>query len=192
MNLTTSNHPKLLLHMCCAGCSPHVIGLLQKDYEVTGFFYNPNIHPEEEYFLRRDEAKSLAEKIHIELLCGEYDVSEWFRSIKGMEHEPEGGRRCDVCFRMRLERTAQRAREDSFDIMTTTLTISPHKNAETINRIGREVVEKYGVHFLESNFKKKDGFKKTTDLCKELGLYRQNYCGCVYSTREERGIKGKE
>ena len=189
MSLTTSNHPKLLLHMCCAGCSPYVIDLLQREYEVTGFFYNPNIHPEEEYLLRRDEAEKLAEKLHIELLCGEYDVNEWFRSIKGMENEPEGGRRCDACFRMRLEKTAQRAREENFDIITTTLTVSPHKNAETINRIGSAVGEKYCVRFLESNFKKKDGFKKTTEMSKKLGLYRQDYCGCLYSKEEGKHIR---
>jgi predicted adenine nucleotide alpha hydrolase (AANH) superfamily ATPase len=192
MSFMTSKNPKLLLHLCCAGCSPYVIDLLKKDYEVTGLFYNPNIHPEEEYVLRWNEAKSLAEKLSIELLCGEYDASGWFTATEGMEREPEGGRRCGVCFRMRLERTAQRAREEDFDIFTTTLTVSPYKNAETINRIGRAAAETYGVHFLESNFKKKDGFKKTMEMSKEFGLYRQNYCGCVYSKEEGKHIQGAQ
>lgn len=186
MSLVTSNHPKLLLHMCCAGCSPYVIDLLKKDYEVTGLFYNPNIHPKNEYQLRLNEAKNLAKTYDIELRCEEYDVSEWFGSIKGMENEPEGGRRCEACFRMRLEKTAQCAREENFDIIATTLTISPHKKAETINRTGCEAVKKYGVHFLESNFKKKNGFKRTTEMSEILGIYRQNYCGCVYSKKEGR------
>jgi len=152
---------------------------------VTGYFYNPNIYPESEYTLRLSEAGNLAKKRDIELLCGEYDANEWFTLTKGMEQEPEGGSRCDVCFRMRLEKTAQRTRDDGFDIFTTTLTVSPHKNARLINEIGFKVAKQHGVDFLERDFKKRDGFKKTVRLSKEYGLYRQNYCGCLYS-REER------
>ena len=152
---------------------------------MTGYFYNPNIYPESEYTLRLSEAGNLAKKRDIELLCGEYDANEWFTLTKGMEQEPEGGSRCDVCFRMRLEKTAQRTRDDGFDIFTTTLTVSPHKNARLINEIGFKVAKQHGVDFLERDFKKRDGFKKTVRLSKEYGLYRQNYCGCLYS-REER------
>ena len=185
MSPTISNPPKMLLHVCCAGCSPYVIDLLQQEYDVTCLFYNPNIHPEGEYQLRISEVRKLANEHDIVLLNGTYDADEWFARAQGLEHEPEGGRRCEMCFRMRLERTAQFACENDFDTFTTTLTISPHKNADTINSIGNEMAEKYGVHFKESNFKKKDGFKKTTALCKELGLYRQDYCGCVYSKKSD-------
>ena len=150
---------------------------------MTGYFYNPNIHPEEEYELRLSEAKELAHTCDIEFLCGEYDVDAWFRLTRGMEREREGGRRCETCFRMRLERAAQCAHEHGFDIFTTTLTVSPHKNAEQINRIGTDAAAKHGIDFLQSNFKKKDGFKKTVDASKRLGLYRQNYCGCIFSQK---------
>ena len=177
--------------MCCAGCSPHVIDVLKKDYVVTGYFYNPNIHPESEYQLRLSEAKNLARRLDVELLSGDYDANEWFALTKGMEQEPEGGPRCDICFRMRLEKTAQYARDDGFDIFTTTLTVSPYKNAERINLIGTEAAQKNGVEFLERNFKKKEGFKKTMRLSRDFGLYRQNYCGCLYS-REGRNFIQKE
>ena len=176
---------RLLLHLCCAGCSPHVIQVLKQEYDVTGFFYNPNIHPEEEYILRLEEAKKLAFHLGIELITGEYDADRWFAETKGMEHEPEGGKRCDICFQMRLTNAAQRAHVGDFDFFTTTLTVSPHKNAALINRIGNEVATEYDGTFLESDFKKAHGFVKTVALCKEMGLYRQNYCGCLYSYRKK-------
>ena len=175
---------KMLLHMCCAGCSPYVIELLKEEYDVTGFFYNPNIHPREEYQLRLKESENLASKLNIELLSGKYDADQWFTLTKGMENEPEGGRRCEVCFQMRLETTAQRARQGGFPLFDTTLTVSPHKDARCIHKIGLAVAEQYDVDFLESNFKKKDGFAKTAALSKRFGLYRQNYCGCLYSRKK--------
>lgn len=183
--MTTTDRPRLLLHMCCAGCSPHVVDLLRQNQDVWGFFYNPNIHPAEEYQLRLKEAVDLGQRLGIPVSCGEYDADRWFDLTRGMELEPEGGARCEVCFRMRLERAARQAREDGCFFLTTTLTVSPHKNADMINRIGSETGEKYGVIFLESNFKKKDGFKKTMELSHALGLYRQDYCGCVYSRRRD-------
>jgi len=178
-----TRRPKLLLHLCCAGCSPHVIELLKQEYHVTGYFYNPNVHPEEEYLLRLEEARKLASRLGIEMTSGDYDTVRWFAETKGMEHEPEGGARCEVCFQMRLESTAQEAQKGGFDVFTTTLTVSPHKDAEGINRVGNVAAAKYGVSFLERNFKKQDGFVKTVTLCKEMGLYRQNYCGCLYSRK---------
>ena len=177
--------------MCCAGCSPYVIDLLKTEYDVTGYFYNPNIHPESEYQLRLKEAENLAKKLHIEFLCDEYDPDRWFSLTEGMEHEPEGGHRCEICFQMRLERTAGRACESGFDLFTTTLTVSPHKNAERINMIGTAAAKMTGVDFLERNFKKKDGFKKTMRLSREFGLYRQTYCGCLYSREGRDYIKNR-
>ncbi|RQW93233.1 MAG: hypothetical protein EHM79_00035, partial [Geobacter sp.] len=177
--MISADRPRLLLHMCCAGCSPHVADLLRQAYTVTGFFYNPNIHPAEEYQLRRKEALDLGQKLGMAVSCGEYDAERWFDLTRGMELEPEGGSRCAVCFRMRLEQAARQACEDGCSFLTTTLTVSPHKNAETINRIGSEAGEKYGVTFLQSNFKKQDGFRKTMELSQAFGLYRQDYCGCL-------------
>ena len=173
--------PGLLLHTCCAPCSPHIFELLREKYDVAAFFYNPNIQPEEEYNLRREELKKFCGRIGISFIEGEYNIENWSEAVCGLEHEPEGGRRCEVCFKMRLERTAQQARETGCAIFATTLTVSPHKNASLINQIGVEAGVKFGVMFLEADFKKKEGFKKSAELSRQFGFYRQNYCGCVYS-----------
>ena len=175
---------KLLLHICCAPCSTHVIDVLSRDYEVTGFFYNPNIHPDEEYRRRLREAIRYAKIAGVELITGDYDPERWFEAVKGLEGEPEGGRRCRICFEMRLERTAQVARERGFEVFTTTLSVSPHKKADVINEVGRLVAERHGLEFLEADFKKKGGFERSVKLSKQYGLYRQNYCGCIFSLRE--------
>ena len=172
---------RLLLHTCCAPCSPHVIELLQREFKLSAFFYNPNIHPLEEYQLRLKEMKQFCERIDLELVIGNYDVDQWFHTTKGMENEKEGGKRCDLCFRMRLEKVAHVALKNGFSHFTTTLTVSPHKNAMVINQIGCELQNKYSINFYEADFKKKDGFKKSCELSKKYGFYRQNYCGCVYS-----------
>lgn len=156
---------------------------------MTGYFYNPNIHPEEEYELRLMEMKKLAEKLGVELFWGEYDADRWFTLTEGLEKESEGGPRCQICFRMRLERAARFARENEFDNFTTTLTISPHKNAVVINRIGGEIEVQSGVNFLRTDFKKRNGFKKTVELSKKYWLYRQDYCGCLYSREERERIR---
>lgn len=174
---------KLLFHICCAPDATVVAERLHPDYDITGFFYNPNIHPESEYKLRVKEMEDLAKKINLKLIVGPYDSDNWFEQVEGLEHEPEGGARCVVCFKMRLEQTARVAKEQGFDIFTTVLTVSPHKNADLINDIGEEIAEKYGVAFMAANFKKKDGFKRSLVLSKQYNLYRQNYCGCIYSKR---------
>ena len=181
MIVNRENKERLLLHTCCAPCSPYVIELLQTEFQVSTFFYNPNIHPLEEYQRRLKEMKQLCKKVGVELAIGNYDVDEWFHITRGMENEEEGGKRCELCYYMRLEKTASFAHTNSFSHFTTTLTVSPHKKAMVINQIGRELQNKYFLTFYKADFKKHDGFKKSCELSKKYGFYRQNYCGCVYS-----------
>lgn len=192
--------PGLLLHACCAPCAAHVILQLSKEFEVGAYFYNPNIHPQEEYELRWEAMEKLSlqlkqpflpdaevslPQVDFELTAGKYNLDRWFDAVKGLENEPEGGARCEVCYRFRLEEAAGFAREKGCDWLATTLTISPHKRAEVINPIGKEVAEQFGLRFYEADFKKKDGFKISCRLSRELGIYRQTYCGCVFSQRDD-------
>tara|TARA_Y100000310_G_scaffold339368_1_gene431836 strand:- start:3962 stop:4444 length:483 start_codon:yes stop_codon:yes gene_type:complete len=160
-----------------------VITELKKDYNVTLFFYNPNVHPAEEYDKRLGEAKKIAKLLKVPLIEGDYDTKKWLDAVKGHEDDKEGGKRCEICFRVRLEETARLAKEKGFDLFTTTLTVSPYKNADVINKIGKEL-EKYNVKFLSADFKKKDGYRKSIELSKEHKLYRQHYCGCIYSKQK--------
>jgi len=172
---------KLLLHTCCAACSTHCVKELLEECDVVMYFYNPNIHPYSEYVRRLDSTKKVAEELGVELVEGDYDVEQWLGMIRGLEEEPEGGKRCRICFSMRLDAVAQYAADNGFDCFTTTMTISPHKDSELINSIGERVALKHGVEWVHSDFKKKDGFRKSVSMSKELGLYRQKYCGCFYS-----------
>lgn len=172
---------RLLLHICCAPCSTSVIERLRKNFSVTAIFYNPNIYPKEEYLKRLSEAKIYVEKVGIDLLILNYDDKLWFEKMSGYENEKEGGERCVKCFKMRLEKVALEAQSRKFDFFTSTLSVSPHKNFETINKIGQDLTKKCGIKFLDDDFKKKDGFKRSLELSREHGLYRQNYCGCIYS-----------
>ena len=183
MPVETRNKKKLLLHTCCAPCSPHVIELLQREFEVIAFFYNPNIHPLEEHQRRLEEIQQFCKKAGIELITGNYDVDQWFHITRGMEKEKEGGKRCKLCYQMRLEKAVNVAKKNSYSHFTTTLTVSPHKKAVVINQLGRELQKDYPVTFYEADFKKHDGFKKSCELSKEYGFYRQNYCGCIYSKK---------
>ncbi|OIQ00437.1 hypothetical protein AUK40_00215 [Candidatus Wirthbacteria bacterium CG2_30_54_11] len=178
------NKPTLLLHICCAPCSTTAIERLKDTYELTGFFYNPNIHPAEERVAREQEFTRLLTTWQIPAVTGTGDGSEWFTATEGMENEPEGGPRCPVCYRLRLEATAREASARGITHFATTLTISPQKNADTINAIGVEVGQRYGVTYLASNFKKQNGFGRSVELSREHGLYRQDYCGCMYSQRD--------
>ncbi|MFZ5519374.1 MAG: epoxyqueuosine reductase QueH [Candidatus Zhuqueibacterota bacterium] len=184
------NKKKLLLHSCCGPCTTVPVERLWDEYEIVSFEYNPNIHPETEHQLRLTELDRLTDELGIDLIVAEYDPERWFSLVKGLETEPEGGERCAICFRMRLERAAMFAKENGFDFYTTTLTISPHKNAERINKIGAEIARQHGVNFLECNFKKKDGYSRSIELSKAYQLYRQNYCGCIYSRRSELAERG--
>ncbi len=172
---------KLLLHICCMGCGAHIAGELKKNFRVTLFFYNPNIFPENEYNKRLGEAKKIAKKFNLKLIIGKYKHNEWLELIKGNEREPEKGKRCIICYHERLKETAVKAKEIGSDYFTTTLTISPRKDARAISEIGNGLADKYDIKFLDKDFKKQDGFKKTCELSRELGLYRQNYCGCEFS-----------
>jgi len=168
----------ILLHICCAVCASSVVETLRNQgFSVTGFFYNPNIHPEKEYIKRLKEMKKLAQKIKLPLTIGKYDVKRWFFLVKGLEDEPESGKRCEVCFRWRLEKTSQLCEKKKIEFFTTTLTVSPHKSSKVINKVGTNISDK----FIEFDFKKKDGFKRAIELSKIYNLYRQNYCGCIFS-----------
>ena len=190
--------PSLFLHSCCAPCSSYVLEYLSQYFQITVFYYNPNISPREEYEDRTEEVKRLIRElpaVHpIRFVEGTYHPEEFYEAVKGHEEDPEGGERCAICFRQRLSETARLAKEGGYDWFTTTLTISPLKNASRLNAIGEELGEKYGVRFLNSDFKKKNGYKRSTELSAQYHLYRQNYCGCVFSKREaaKRAEKQRE
>lgn len=177
---------KMLLHTCCAPCSTAVIERLSADYNITVLYYNPNIYPTEEYNKRKSEQiryiQILQQKgLDINYLDCDYNQNEFFDAVKGLETQPEGGNRCEVCFRLRLNYTAKLAKEKGFDVFATSLSVSPHKNAELLNKIGQELSKKYDIEYLVSDFKKKDGYKRSIILSKENNIYRQNYCGCKFS-----------
>ena len=179
------DRPRLLLHACCAPCCSYVAEYLREFFEITVFYYNPNTHPRAEYEKRLDALKTLTEHFSLPLIEGDYFPETFFSRVKGMEYLPEGGERCTECFRIRLEETARLAKDLGFEYFCSTLSISPHKNAPLINAIGEELAEQYGIKHLPNDFKKKGGFLRSTELSKELGLYRQDYCGCAYSIRSE-------
>ncbi len=182
--------PTLLLHSCCAPCSSSVLERLTADFDVTVLYYNPNIYPAEEFEKRLAEQKKLLTQMPagVSFLESEYAPEEFFAAVRGLEQEPEGGARCAVCFRQRLERCAELAAKHGFDFFTTTLTVSPLKDAELLNRIGQDAAEKYGTRFFPSDFKKRDGYLRSLRLSEEYGLYRQNYCGCIFSHRADRPL----
>ncbi len=181
--------PALFLHSCCAPCSSYVFEYLSEYFDITDFYYNPNISPETEYRKRVEEIKRLiAEQPHkheIKFIEGRYDPERFFEIAKGLEKCPEGGERCKKCFELRLRETAKEAKKLGIELVTTTLTISPLKNAPLINEIGERVCAEEGVKWLPSDFKKKNGYKRSTELSKEYDLYRQDYCGCVFSKRHD-------
>ena len=176
--------PELLAHICCAPDASYVIELLQHDHAVTGFFYNPNIWPSPEYDLRLAETKKVGRILALDVLEGEYDQDLWRKFTDRFKGEPEKGRRCDICYALRLDRTARKALELGLPAFTTIMSVSPWKKADVLNRIGRLTGRKYNLQFLEGDFKKKGGFQKSVEISRRYGLYRQNYCGCVYSRRD--------
>ena len=184
--------PTLLLHACCAPCSSYCIEYLNEHFEITLFFCNPNIFPAEEYSHRVSELRRLVKEmgLSIPVLEDENDTESFYALARGRENVREGGARCFDCYRLRLEKTAALAKERGFDYFTTTLSISPLKNAAKLREIGLELEEKYGVKNLPSDFKKKEGYKRSIELSKKYGLYRQNYCGCEYS-RKDRETQNK-
>ncbi|NIM58898.1 MAG: hypothetical protein GTO16_08155 [Candidatus Aminicenantes bacterium] len=178
------NKPKLLVHVCCASDALYVLDLLKKDYQVSGYFYNPNIHPAEEYELRWQDARKVAQELKVKFIDEIYDDESWFKITQKFKDEPEKGRRCDICYAMRLEKTAQKASTLGYDMFATVMSLSPWKKANVLNRLGKMFASRYKINFLEANFKKKDGFKKSVEMSKRHGLYRQNYCGCLYSKKD--------
>ena len=175
---------KVVLHICCGVCAAGAVeALVREGHQVVGFFHNPNIHPAEEYQRRLETARRVAQELHFPLEVPVYEPEEWLKQAGSLEHEPEGGKRCQVCFRFRLEKAYDYMVDCGADAFTTTLTISPRKSAQIINKIGWEIG---GEKFLVRDFKKKEGFKRAVELAKRWQLYRQDYCGCIYSMRQSR------
>ena len=190
--IVSKQRPKLFIHSCCAPCSSYVMEYLSTYFDITIFYYNPNIYPEQEYHRRVEEQQKLIETMplpsEIRFMQGEYETSDYYELVKGLEAEPEGGSRCFVCYELRMREAAKLAANHGFDYFTTTLSISPHKNADKLNEIGQELADEYGVRYLPSDFKKKNGYKRSIELSKEYQLYRQDYCGCVFSKRNTKDI----
>jgi len=180
--------PRLLLHTCCAPCSSRCIEYLSNYFDITVLYYNPNISPVEEYIKRKEEQirflNEFNSKNKLDILDIEYNYQDFLNIVEGLENEKEGGKRCFNCYRLRLEKTAKVALENNYDFFGTTLTVSPYKNSQILNKIGEELENKYNIKYLFSDFKKKEGYKRSIELSKEYNLYRQDYCGCVYSKKE--------
>lgn len=183
-----SNTKKILLHSCCAPCSSYVITFLSNYFDITVLYYNPNISPKEEYEKRKKEQikliNNLKTKNKLDFLDCDYENDLYEKVVNGYEECPEGGNRCRLCFNLRLEKTAILAKKNKYDYFCSTLTVSPHKNSKIINEIGNTIGEKYNIKWLYSDFKKNEGFKQSIELSKKYNLYRQDYCGCIYSKKE--------
>jgi len=188
--------PTLLLHACCAPCASYVLEYLTEYFDITVYFYNPNILPSEEYEKRLSELRRLIGiqpyKGKVELLCGEYEPEKYLALVKGMESEPEGGSRCGICLDMRVDETARLAAQEGYDYFATTLTVSPHKNAQLLNSLGYAAAEKHGSVWLPSDFKKRGGYLRSTEICREYDIYRQNYCGCRQASGANIGTASTE
>lgn len=189
--------PRLLLHSCCAPCSSYCIDVLSRSFHVTVFYYNPNIYPPEEYHMRAAEQKRFIREFPVQypvsFVEGRYDTDRFYRMAEGMEQEPEGGKRCFACYELRLREAAEYAKDNGYDFFTTTLSISPLKNAAKLNEIGGRLAEEYGIPYLFSDFKKKEGYKRSAEISCQYDMYRQYYCGCIYSKRDrDAQIRKKE
>ena len=186
---------RLFLHSCCAPCSSYVLEYLSRYFQITDFYYNPNISPKEEYEYRSRELERLIREMHtvwpVDLISAPYEPDLFFEAVKGFEKEPEGGERCFICYGLRMREAARMAAEGGYDYFTTTLSVSPLKNAQKINEIGEKLALEYGVAHLPSDFKKRNGYLRSIELSKEHSLYRQDYCGCVFSREERRNRNQK-
>ncbi len=185
--------PTLFLHSCCAPCSSYVLEYLSKFFKITVFYYNPNIYPDEEYYKRVEEQKQFIKDFKsdnpIDFTEGNFDKNRFYAVTKGMENLPEGGKRCFKCYELRLREAAKYAKTHGFDYFTTTLSISPLKNAQKLNEIGLSLANEYNVKYLVSDFKKKNGYKRSVEISRQYGMYRQNYCGCIFSKQERETPK---
>jgi len=184
--MTQEFKPKILLHVCCATCSPYVLKTLSKEFEPTIYYYHPNMQPTDEYRRRLLVVVGYVLSLGYEFIDAAYDDERWFFMSSGLEDDHEGGKRCSICFRMRMNKVALYAAVNGFKWFATTLTVSPHKNSKLINRTCRELARDYGLNFYDVDFKKKDGAKISFKMSRELGFYHQDYCGCVYSLQERR------
>ncbi|MFQ6752321.1 MAG: epoxyqueuosine reductase QueH [Clostridia bacterium] len=173
--------PRLLLHCCCAPCSSAVIERISKYFDITYFYYNPNIDTNDEFNRRREEF----DKLNVKIVCMPYDHDEFLNVVKGRELDQEGGDRCRICIAQRMDRAFQYAVENGYDMVTTTLSISPHKDAQFINELGERLEEKFGIKYLHADFKKENGYLRSIEICRELGIYRQDYCGCEFARNNE-------
>ena len=187
--------PRLFLHSCCAPCSSYVLEYLSQYFEVTVFYYNPNIYPESEYTKRVLEQQKLISEMRfkhpVTFIAGNYDSEKFYNMARGLENVKEGGERCFKCYELRLREAAKIAKNGEYDFFTTTLSISPLKNAQKLNEIGMLLAEEYGIEYLLSDFKKKNGYKRSVELSEQYGLYRQDYCGCVFSMKERKEAENK-
>ncbi|RHV08718.1 hypothetical protein DXB97_00675 [Firmicutes bacterium OM07-11] len=187
--------PRLLLHSCCAPCSSYVLEYLSQYFEVTVFYYNPNIYPESEYTKRVLEQQKLISEMRfkhpVTFIAGNYDSEKFYNMARGLEDVKEGGERCFKCYELRLREAAKIAKNGEYDFFTTTLSISPLKNAQKLNEIGMLLAKEYGTEYLLSDFKKKNGYKRSVELSEQYGLYRQDYCGCVFSMKERKEAENK-
>ena len=192
----SNNIPSILLHSCCAPCSSHIIDTLTKYFNITILYYNPNIEPYEEYLKRKEEEirfiKEYKNINKLDIIDCDYDNDSYHKLVKGLENAPERGERCFKCYNLRLEYTAKKAKELDYDYFGTTLTVSPYKNSNKLNEIGEELSEKYNIKYLYSDFKKNNGYKHSIELSKIYNLYRQDYCGCIYSKKQRDMIKREE
>lgn len=194
-NQNAGRIPTLLLHSCCAPCSSYVLEYLSEYFVITVLYYNPNIYPDEEYIHRVKEQQEFIRhfpaKHPISFLEGDFDKTLFYETVKGYEEIAEGGERCFRCYELRLRKAAEYAKKSGMDYFTTTLSISPLKNAQKLNEIGKKLAEEYEVEYLLSDFKKKNGYKRSVELSKDYGMYRQDYCGCVFSKREREAVKSQ-
>ena len=191
--ISNKKRPRLLLHSCCAPCSSYVLEYLSKYFDITVYYYNPNIDSDKEYNFRSSEQKRLIELmgLDVKFVSEDFSPSDFFEAVKGLEHYKEGGPRCKACFELRLNKAASYAKNNNYDFFTTTLSISPLKNAKVLNDIGLILQEKYGVRFLQADFKKKNGYLRSVELSKKFNIYRQDYCGCIFSKQERELAKNK-
>ncbi|UCF30867.1 MAG: epoxyqueuosine reductase QueH [bacterium] len=184
--------PRLLLHVCCAPDATVAFERLNSEFDAEGFFYNPNIHPEEEYLRRLNALEALSRVIDLPFTEGPYETGIWHAAVRGLEGEREGGRRCEECIRLRIRRTAEAAKDGGFDAFAAVFSVSPHKSPSLVDRIGGEAARDFGTTYLATDLKKKNGFKRSVELSRTYGIYRQDYCGCVYSRRSIRFDREKE
>lgn len=187
-----NKRPTLLLHSCCAPCSSYCLWYLSRYFDITVLFYNPNISPESEYFLRAEELERLIKEMpgleNVRLIVEKYDHKEFLEKIKGHEKDPERGERCTICYEMRLRKAAEYAKAGGYEYFTTTLSISPYKDARRLVSLGEKIADELGIKYLVSDFKKKEGYKKSIEFSEEYSLYRQDYCGCIFSKTEKENI----